>query len=124
MLWRPPVSGSFCLPHRLMSYCSYESREKKKIRGVPQYYELNALEAQMQNNDDSFADDTHDCNEQLDSDDSYYGTVSVDDEDYFADSGKFVSSYSTNIFSMNQLLADPRIPNETMHQYFYYEYQL
>ena len=43
--------------------------------------DLNCLEAKMHNNDDSFADGKSDCKKHTDSDDSYNGTTSVDDEE-------------------------------------------
>ena len=60
----------------------------------------------MQNNDDSFADAFHYCNEQSDSDDSYSGTASVDDDEDYIENEQYFSSYATNIFSMNQQLVD------------------
>ena len=110
-----------------------EGGERKKIRSGPICYDLNALEAQMQNNDDSFEDGTHDCDEQSDSDDSYYGTASVDDEEDYIENEQYFSSYATNIFSMNQQLVDTSSNkyHHPMNREFndgpiscYYDYQL
>ena len=45
----------------------------------------------MQNKDDSFEDVTHNCGQQSDSYDSYYGTTSVDDDKDYADHEKIIS---------------------------------
>ena len=60
----------------------------------------------MTNNDNTFADYENDWDDLPD--DSYYGTVSVDDnddeEETESDSNNY--SYATNIFNMNQQLME------------------
>lgn len=80
--------------------------EKKKIRGGTQYYDLNILEAQMKNNDNTFNDYEHDWDDL--EDDSYYGKSSVDNEDDEEDdeSDSNNCSYATMVFNMNQQLME------------------
>ena len=106
----------------------------KKPKVGPIYYDLNALEAQiMQNNDESFDDDLNgDYDEKSDSD-SYYGSASVDNEEDYAENERNNCSYATTIFNMNQQLQDTS-SNKYYHPnnpeinegpiILYYEYQV